>query len=614
MSKVRDISNLSNVIRTDASGNVSFVSGSTTLATLNTSGQLSGSSPVLSSSYAVNATLHNGTASAQFAVTSSNTFTGQQYISNTVVPVNFTDTASLYTDGGLRATKNAYFSSSLYVNGDLIIFGSQSVNYITSSQLNIADNIITVNTSTPALRFGGIAVIDSGSLANGLTGSLLWDSQTNNWLYSNPSGSGNYDSALVMMGPQNSGALGTEVGLTLNAIPKGAGGHHMTSSAMFEVSGSVGIGITSITAWNGNQGTIVSQYSSGNTNTIYSLQTSASSIDTGGVFEAYSTNTTAGSKALGSIAFLRENTSTTALNSYTGFYTNNAGTVAEKMRITSAGYVGIGTTSPSYTFDVSSSVAANFVSRILNSSSTGYGLYVQTNDNTKPGIRIANASGATAIDLFGSGTTTITGAPSLGNAHVICLSNSSGNTSYGGLEVQSSTGKAGYLTVGDNSNTGWYGAQASYVTLAGTAGAGMKFRVNADDTTGITIPTSGNVGISTSSPAQKLDVNGFIKNNGSYTGFGYVSANNGTAVTLFSTSANFGLYLVGADVPAGTGDINNYSAYAIIYNDGTTSKIMQQTNGGRFTISLSGNNVQGTQTSGGGPYNIRYVYQLLTGT
>jgi hypothetical protein len=52
MSKTRDTGFLGNVIKVDASGNVSFVSGSTTLATLNTSGQLSGSSPVLSSSYA----------------------------------------------------------------------------------------------------------------------------------------------------------------------------------------------------------------------------------------------------------------------------------------------------------------------------------------------------------------------------------------------------------------------------------------------------------------------------------------------------------------------------------------------------------------------------------
>jgi hypothetical protein len=75
MSKVRDISNLSNIIKTDASGNVSFVSGSTTLATLNTSGQLSGSSPVLSSSYALNATSASyalNATSASYALSASN--------------------------------------------------------------------------------------------------------------------------------------------------------------------------------------------------------------------------------------------------------------------------------------------------------------------------------------------------------------------------------------------------------------------------------------------------------------------------------------------------------------------------------------------------------------
>jgi hypothetical protein len=51
-----------------------------------------------------------------------------------------------------------------------------------------------------------------------------------------------------MMGPQNSSGLGNEVGITVNAIPKGAGGHHMSSSAIFEVSGSVGIGTTSPSA------------------------------------------------------------------------------------------------------------------------------------------------------------------------------------------------------------------------------------------------------------------------------------------------------------------------------------------------------------------------------
>jgi hypothetical protein len=88
---------------------------------------------------------------------------------------------------------------------------------------------------------------------------------------------------------------------------------------------------------------------------------------------------------------------------------SGATTWVDALTLTGTGNVGIGTSSPNYTFDVSKTVAADFVARIANTSSTGYGLYVQANDNTKAGIRIANASGATAIDLFGSGEATFTG-------------------------------------------------------------------------------------------------------------------------------------------------------------------------------------------------------------
>jgi len=172
--------------------------------------------------------LENKTGS--YATTGSNTFVGGQYFSSSFNPVGFTTTASLYTDGGLRVTKDAYISGTLYLN-NVTVFGTQSVAYISSSQLNIGTNIITVNTDTPSVRFGGLAVYDSGS--TGLTGSMLWDSQDNQWLYSNPSGS-TYDSALFLVGPRNSGAVGSEVGISCNFLSKGNGMHHMTSSGIFE--------------------------------------------------------------------------------------------------------------------------------------------------------------------------------------------------------------------------------------------------------------------------------------------------------------------------------------------------------------------------------------------
>jgi hypothetical protein len=47
---------------------------------------------------------------------------------------------------------------------------------------------------------------------------------------------------MLISGPRNSSGLGNEEGTTLNALMKGQGGDHITSSGVFEVSGSVGIG------------------------------------------------------------------------------------------------------------------------------------------------------------------------------------------------------------------------------------------------------------------------------------------------------------------------------------------------------------------------------------
>jgi hypothetical protein len=78
-----------------------------------------------------------------YATTGSNTFVGGQYFSSSFNPTGFTTTASLYTDGGLRVTRDAYISGTLYLN-NVTVFGTQSVAYISSSQLNIGTNIITV--------------------------------------------------------------------------------------------------------------------------------------------------------------------------------------------------------------------------------------------------------------------------------------------------------------------------------------------------------------------------------------------------------------------------------------------------------------------------------------
>jgi hypothetical protein len=166
-----------------------------------------------------------------YATTGSNTFDGGQYLSSSFNPTGFSTTASLYTDGGLRVTRDAYISGTLYLN-NVTVFGTQSVAYISSSQLNIGTNLITVNTDTPSIRFGGLAVYDSGS--TGLTGSLLWDSQNNHWVYSNPSGS-SYSGGMFISGPRTS-TLGSETGTTSCMLLAGQGGDHLTSSMIYHSS------------------------------------------------------------------------------------------------------------------------------------------------------------------------------------------------------------------------------------------------------------------------------------------------------------------------------------------------------------------------------------------
>lgn len=206
---------------------------STTSGSLNTRvvSLESTASVLTAASASLNAGLTNVIATTgSFATTGSNTFTGTQYFSSIANANSFTATASFYSDGGMRVSRDMYVSGTAYFN-NVVVYGTQSINFLTASQLNIATNIITVNTATPTVRFGGLAVYDSGS--TGLTGSMLWDSEDNQWIYSNPSGS-TYDSAMFLVGPRNSGPLGNEVGITCNFLSKGNGMHHMTSSAIFD--------------------------------------------------------------------------------------------------------------------------------------------------------------------------------------------------------------------------------------------------------------------------------------------------------------------------------------------------------------------------------------------
>jgi hypothetical protein len=150
-------------------------------------------------------------------------------------------TGSLATTGSNIFYGQQVFSGSLYVQDNLIVQGSSSLQNITASAVSIGTNIVYLNTDTPAVRFAGLTVQDSGSSA-GVTGSMLWDSLCNRWIYSNPSTIG-YSGGMLLSGPRTQ-TLGTEPTLTCNYIAKSGGGDHLYDSCIFDNGSTVGINTT----------------------------------------------------------------------------------------------------------------------------------------------------------------------------------------------------------------------------------------------------------------------------------------------------------------------------------------------------------------------------------
>ena len=206
-----------------------YVDG-TTLSTGGFTGSLQGTS-----SWAENSKTLTGLDSSSFAITGSNIFKANQVISGSVTITN-----------------------------DLVVLGSSSIQYITSSQLDIADNIISVNAFNPSIRFGGLSVIDSGSSPR-VSGSILFDSTNNNWVTVHQGT--NTTSSIVITGPETYNDLGNETRLTQYRLAKATStsGDHIGDSNISD-NGSV-VSINSTTEITGST-TISGSLNHGQSNVI----------------------------------------------------------------------------------------------------------------------------------------------------------------------------------------------------------------------------------------------------------------------------------------------------------------------------------------------------------
>jgi len=149
-------------------------------------------------------------------------------------------------------------TGSLTITNNLTVLGSSSIVYVTSSQLDISTNIIKVNASNPGVRFGGLAVIDSGSSPQ-VSGSFLFDSIKDEWIFVHQN-QGAITSSVFLLGPETYNDLGNETYLTQNRIPKGSGVEHLNDSNITDTGTKVSINSnTEITGSLLTTGTIVSE-------------------------------------------------------------------------------------------------------------------------------------------------------------------------------------------------------------------------------------------------------------------------------------------------------------------------------------------------------------------
>jgi hypothetical protein len=145
------------------------------------------------------------------------------------------------TTGSNTFRGNQIVSGSMYITGDVVVYGSSSMQTLSQSVLNIGTNVITVNTSNPQSRFGGLSVIDSGS-SPVVSGSLFFDSRDNEWVFVHQSISGSpITSSIVITGPETVGNLGNEINLTTNRLTKASNGSHLYDSQIIDDGSTVSI-------------------------------------------------------------------------------------------------------------------------------------------------------------------------------------------------------------------------------------------------------------------------------------------------------------------------------------------------------------------------------------
>ncbi len=339
--------------------------------------------------------------------------------------------------------------------------------------------------------------------------------------------------------------------------------------------GNVGVGIASpATLGDGGTPTILQVHNATNVANSYGLLNLSSTRTTSGELVgqiSFGTTGSSGEKRTAVIQGILDSSGTGG--GALVFGTNNAGTIAERMRILGTGNLGIGTTTPNWLLQIAGtrpSLALSDTNAAANKkhwlfSSMEGNLYIGTSTDvyatsTPAALTILNNGN------IGIGTTTprykldVYGGNS--SAGDVYIGNWDGGATYNAINLNGLTGDGNYNFVSSQT------ASSKTLFINRPTGGDLFFTENNNSTPQLIVKTAGNVGIGTTNPGQKLVVQGNIDVAGSSPQiYGGDSLSAPATADNFKISAESGLttsgslYLFGG----GSGTVGN----VILAHDGS---------------------------------------------
>ena len=182
----------------------------------------------ISSSFSENARTSDSSISSSFAEFASN--------ASNAVSASHAESASIAN--GLTDGINVSLNSGSFNDLVATTLSVTNFNAVTSSVVITGDAFIQLNNDTPAQRYAGIKVVDSGSVNT--TASFEFDGSTNDWFYEYEDGGG-LDFGVAMFGPEYN-TKGSPIYNTANTLVKADGSHHLLDSIITDDGTLVSVG------------------------------------------------------------------------------------------------------------------------------------------------------------------------------------------------------------------------------------------------------------------------------------------------------------------------------------------------------------------------------------